>query len=85
MPEINWLQAVIEAPLAVVLALCIYKCYRARVRVGLDSPCFKWCSLKFKLDMPGALREIPSDDSADVPPSTPEVNHFSNRGSDDHG
>ncbi len=64
MAEINWVQACIEAPLAVCLAVLLFKCYRARLRISFDSPCSKCCGLKFKMEMPGTLSERNlSDDS----------------------
>lgn len=65
MTSINWFQAAVEAPLAACVAVFLYKCYRARVRLGCDSPCSKWCGMKFKIEMPGEItdaRRTPSDD-----------------------
>lgn len=73
MTEINWIQACIEAPLAVCLAVLLYKCYRARMKLSFDSPCSRCCGLKFKMDMPGAMSEserTASDDSEYTPPKT---------------
>ena len=59
--EVDWLQAAIEAPIAVLFAVFLYKCYRARVRLRVDSPCSRCCGLAFKLEMPGEVSRSSSE------------------------
>ena len=72
MVEIDWVQAAVEAPLAAVLALVLYKCYRARVRLSVDSPCSKCCGWKLRLDMPGAASENARATSDESEAQTPK-------------
>lgn len=81
--EVNWVQLAIEAPLSALVVLTLYKCYRARVRLKLDSECCAWLfpHLRVKLDytMPGAGDCVPntpntrsaSASSDDSSPGTP--------------
>lgn len=61
--NIDWVQACVEAPLAVILALLVYKCYRARVKLSFDSPCSRCCGLRMKVEMPGDVSRSESDSS----------------------
>ena len=62
--EVNWVQLAIEAPLSALVVLTLYKCYRARGRLKLDSECCLWLfpHLRVKLDytMPGAGDPAPA-------------------------
>lgn len=68
MVEVDWLQAAVEAPLACLLALFIIKCYRSRVRLSFNSPCFRFCGVVLKMEMPGndGLTKSDSADSGEI-------------------
>lgn len=77
--EVNWVQLAVEAPLSALVVLTLYKCYRARVRLKLDSECCAWLfpHLRVKLDytMPGAGDPAPAalsvSSSDETTPGTP--------------
>ena len=87
--QINWVQLAIEAPLSAFIVLTLYKCYRARVRLKLDSECCKWLFPHLRLnldytmrgggqcapapDAPNCIASAPSDESSSSPGTPIEI------------